>query len=151
MHQVRPWSSRANLRALAIFFFGLGWRTPGGRGHLRYQIPRGGDENRQNWREGKCLCPVLNQHCSTFHWSHSRVVHFTVRFFVSVNVYICIFLIAPFYKLGLDVRRHYFMILILLLSFIFFSIVLCPVRCIKSYLFWTYEKVKEVPQIIDRS
>ena len=41
-------------------------------------------------KEGKC--PVHRQHCNIFHWPHSRVVtfkHFNVRFFVSLNIFLC--------------------------------------------------------------
>ena len=41
-------------------------------------------------KEGKC--PVHRQHCNIFHWPHSRVVtfkHFSVRFFVSLNIFLC--------------------------------------------------------------
>ena len=41
-------------------------------------------------KEGKC--PVHCQHYNIFHWPHSRVVtfkHFNVRFFVSLNIFLC--------------------------------------------------------------
>ena len=78
-----PFPARADPQALAFF---LPW-MPNSRGWglLNVKPPGVGTQ-----KEGKC--PVHRQHCNIFHWPHSRVVtfkHFNVRFFVSLNIFLC--------------------------------------------------------------
>ena len=66
-------------------FFCLGWQIPGGGNSWAVKSPGVGTK-----KEGKF--PVLCQHCNIFHWSQSRITpfkHFNVRFFVSINVFLC--------------------------------------------------------------
>ena len=77
-------SPGADPRGISIFFC-LGWQIPGGGDSWAVKSPGMGTK-----KEGKC--PVLRQHCNIFHWSHSQTCHFkyfNVRFFVSINVFLC--------------------------------------------------------------
>ena len=78
-----PLATRADPQALAFF---LSWMANSrGWGLLSVKSPGEGTQ-----KEGKC--PVHRQHCNIFHWPHSRVVtfkHFNVRFFVSLNIFLC--------------------------------------------------------------
>ena len=57
----------ADPRALAFFFFCLGWQIPGGGESWAVKSPGVGTK-----KEGEC--PVHCQHRNIFHWSHSRRV-----------------------------------------------------------------------------
>ena len=78
-----PLSTRADAHALAFFLPWIansrGWEL------LSVKSPGVGTQ-----KESKC--PVHRQHFNIFHWPHSRVVtfkHFNVRFFVSLNIFLC--------------------------------------------------------------
>ena len=78
-----PPFSRAEPRALA--FFCLGWQIPGGGDSWAVKSPGVGTK-----KEGKC--PVLRQHCNIFVDRTVEEYHFklfNVRFFVSINVFLC--------------------------------------------------------------
>ena len=81
--QRHPLQTRADPRALAFF---LPWMANSrGWGLLSVKSPGVGTQ-----KEGKF--PVHRQHCNIFHWPHSRVVAFklfNVRFFVSLNIFLC--------------------------------------------------------------
>ena len=75
---------------ISIFFSPL-MANSRGWGLLSFQIPQGGDEKRRRMP----LPPsTLQLPPYIFHRSHSRIVpflikHFNVRFFVSINVFLC--------------------------------------------------------------
>ena len=78
-----PLPTRADPQALAFF---LPWMA-NSRGWGLLSVKSSGVGTQ---KEGKC--PVHRQHCNIFHWPHSRVVtfkHFNVRFFVSLNIFLC--------------------------------------------------------------
>ena len=71
MHQSIPAapSTPPGLPPGISIFFCLGWEIPWGGDSWAVKSPGVGTK-----KESKC--PVLRQHCNTFHWSHSRRVPF---------------------------------------------------------------------------
>ena len=78
-----PPFSRADPPGISIFFFALDGKFPG-VGTLELSNPPG------TKKEGKC--PVLREHCNIFVDRTVEEYHFklfNVRFFVSINVFLC--------------------------------------------------------------
>lgn len=92
---------------------------------------------------------------NTFYWSQSQVVNFNVRFFVLVNVSLCLrnsTILIKTSRTMTPLHGYYFIIVVYLLlnsSLHFGSVLYYKLSVLNSLI--NYEKVKEVPQMIDRS